>query len=75
MVGPERISPNLPAAWKKLSYTLLWKGQRLEVTVSKGMVEIVNQTQTASVTLEVWGEEHTFGAKLIRLKKEIWPML
>ena len=57
--GKLRISPNLPKAWKKLSYTLLWKGQKLAVTVTPGMVEIVNQTGNMPITLEVWDENHT----------------
>ncbi len=32
--GKLRNSPNLPNAWKKLSCTLLWKGQKLAVTVT-----------------------------------------
>lgn len=69
--GKLRISPNLPAAWKKLSYTLLWKGQKLSVTVFKDMVEIVNETKTTPITLEIWGEEHTFEEDLVCLKKNI----
>ncbi|NBI67409.1 hypothetical protein D1646_11425 [Pseudoflavonifractor sp. 60] len=34
MGGKLRISLNPPAAWKKLSYTLLWRGQKLNVTVT-----------------------------------------
>lgn len=67
--GKLRISPNLPAAWKKLSYTLMWKGQRLAVTVMPGMVEIINQTESAPVVLEVWGEEYTFEKELVVLNK------
>ena len=63
--GKLRISPNLPKAWNKLSYTLLWKGQKLTVTVTPGMVELVNQTGSASITLEVWGQEYTFEQELI----------
>lgn len=63
--GKLRISPNLPKAWKKLSYTLMWKGQKLAVTVSPGMVEIVNQTGSGPVSLEVWGKNHTFEKELI----------
>lgn len=67
--GKLRISPNLPKAWKKLSYTLLWKGQKLAVTVTPGMVEIVNQTGNMPITLEVWDENHTFEKELIIIKK------
>ena len=55
--GKLRISPNLPAAWRKLSYTLLWKGQKLNVTVSPRMVQITGEKQQEPVTLEVWEQE------------------
>ena len=67
--GKLRISPNLPKAWNKLSYTLLWKGQKLAVTVSPGIVEIINQTESAPVALEVWGEGYTFEKELVVLNK------
>ena len=67
--GKLRISPNLPKAWNKLNYTLMWKGQKLAVTVSPEMVEIVNQTGNAPVSLEVWGEDYTFDKELILVKK------
>ena len=62
--GNLRISPNLPKAWEKLTYTLLWKGQKLAVTVTPDMVEIVNQTGNRLIALEVWGKEYTFESKL-----------
>ncbi len=67
--GRLRISPNLPRAWKKLSYTLLWRGQKLAVTVTPGAVEIVNQTNKEPVALEVWGEDHGFEKELIVPKR------
>lgn len=67
--GKLRISPNLPQKWNKLSYTLLWKGQKLAVTVSKGMVEVINVTKTSPITLAVWGKEYTFEKDLVCLKK------
>lgn len=67
--GKLRISPNLPAAWKKLSYTLLWKGQKLNVTVTPRMVQITGEKQQEPVTLEVWGQEYDFNEELIVIKK------
>ena len=58
--GKLRISPCLPAAWKRLRYVVQWRGQRLAVTATKEGVELVNETRTAPVTLEVWGREVTF---------------
>lgn len=41
--GKLRISPNLSASWKKLNYTLLWKGQKLNVTITPKMVQITGE--------------------------------
>ena len=57
LAGRLRINPVLPDAWKKLSYTLLWRGQRLSVTVTPDAVSITNETGTATVSLEIWGRE------------------
>lgn len=61
--------PELYAAWKKLSYTLLWKGQKLNVTVTPRMVQITGEKQKEPVTLEVWGQEYDFQEELIVIKK------
>ncbi|MCD8188891.1 MAG: glycoside hydrolase family 65 protein [Clostridiales bacterium] len=58
--GKLRISPNLPKAWNELTYTILWRGQKLNVTVTQDTVSIVNETKTAPISLEVWGKEYTF---------------
>lgn len=68
--GRLRISPNLPKAWKKLCYTLLWKGQRLAVTVTPTAVEINNETGSSPVELEVWGKEYAIEQELIVCKKK-----
>lgn len=54
--GKLRIDPRLPKAWDKLTYTLLWKGQKLEVTVTKDNTEIRNLTGTKTVEVEVDGQ-------------------
>lgn len=54
--GKLRIAPRLPKAWDKLTYTLLWKGQKLEVTVTKDNTEIRNLTGTKTVEVEVDGQ-------------------
>ncbi len=58
--GKLRISPNMPKAWNSLRYTILWKGQKLSVTAAADSVEIVNETGSAPVTVEVWGKSYTF---------------
>lgn len=54
--GKLRIAPRLPKAWDKLTYTLLWKGQKLEVTVTKDSTEVRNLTGTKTVEVEVDGQ-------------------
>ena len=58
--GKLRIAPRLPEAWDKLTYTLLWKGQKLEVTVTKDSTEVRNLTGTKTVEVEVNGQMKSF---------------
>lgn len=58
--GKLRISPALPAAWKSFKYTLMWKGQKLAVTVSADSVKVENVTGREEVTVEIWGNEYSF---------------
>ena len=50
----------MPKAWNKLRYTVLWKGQKFSVTATADSVEIVNETGSAPVTVEVWNNSYTF---------------
>ena len=54
--GQLRIAPRLPEVWDKLTYTLLWKGQKLEVTVTKDNTKVRNLTGTKAVEVEVNGQ-------------------
>ena len=62
--GKLRIDPKLPEAWSKLSYTILWHGQKLAVTVTKDSVYIVNETHTKNVELVVKGKQYTLDQEL-----------
>ncbi len=62
--GKLRISPALPRAWNRLRYGIQWKGQRLDVTVTKKSLRIVNETGSAPVSLEVWGKDYSFTREL-----------
>lgn len=62
--GSLRINPILPEGWKKLSYTILWKGQKLAVEVSKEKIQIRNLTGSAPLEIEVAGEKRTLGSSL-----------
>ncbi|MCD8329571.1 MAG: glycoside hydrolase family 65 protein [Lachnospiraceae bacterium] len=55
--GKLRIDPLLPAAWERLSYTILWKGQKLAVEVTGSEIAVENLTGTAPVSLTVAGED------------------
>jgi len=44
-----RIDPNLPEAWKSLSFVIKWHGQRLEIYVDHESLSVVNATGTADV--------------------------
>lgn len=60
--GRLRIDPCLPEAWKKLTYEIIWHGQRLNVSVTHEQVRVKNLTKTEAVELElckkiVWLED------------------
>ena len=63
--GKLRIRPRLPKGWDKLSYTLLWKGQKLQVTVTQEKLTVQNLTQTATVELELNGTQCTLGDQAV----------
>lgn len=56
--GRLRIDPCLPDAWKKLTYEIIWHGQRLRVSITHEEVRVKNLTKTEFVELELCG--HTF---------------
>ncbi len=62
--GKLRINPVLPDAWDKLCFTVLWKGQKLSVEVSKDTVTVKNLTGDTPVELEVAGRPQTLVSSL-----------
>lgn len=58
--GKLRIEPRLPENWDRLSYTVMWKGEKLAVTVTKDDVKVENTTGTKKVTVTVNGTEMEF---------------
>lgn len=54
--GKLRIRPTLPDEWNKLSYTIIWKGQKLAVEATKDSVDVKNLTKTAEVEVEINGK-------------------
>lgn len=57
--GRLRICPSLPDAWSKLTYTIMWKGQKLAVEVVKDDVKVENLTGTRKVDVEINGKIFT----------------
>lgn len=55
--GKLRIEPKLPKGWEKLQFTILWQGQKLQVTATKTDVSVENLTGTAPVTFTLNGVE------------------
>ena len=41
--GHLRITPNCPKQWEKFTYPIYWKGNKLDVTVCKDGVEVINE--------------------------------
>ena len=41
--GHLRIAPNCPKQWGKFTYPIYWKGNKLDVTVCKDGVEVINE--------------------------------
>ncbi|MCC8045921.1 MAG: glycoside hydrolase family 65 protein [Clostridiales bacterium] len=62
--GKLRINPLLPDEWEKLSYTIIWKGQKLAVEVTKDEIVIENLTGNAPVELEVAGQPCVLEGKM-----------
>lgn len=62
--GNLRINPALPDNWEKLSYTLMWKGEKLAVDITKDTIQIKNLTGTKIVEVEVTGEKRAVVGEL-----------
>ena len=54
--GKLRIEPRLPENWNKLSFTIIWKGEKLGVTVTRDGVDVRNLTGSKKVELTVQGK-------------------
>ncbi len=64
--GKLRIDPILPDAWEGLSYTLWWKGQKLEVDITHDSVTVTNLTGTDPVEILLAGKTVIFKDKAVR---------
>jgi hypothetical glycosyl hydrolase len=66
MLGGElRIDSRLPKEWKNLEFPINWKGDRLEVQVTKTEIKIENTTKINSeIEIEVHGRKYMLTDKL-----------
>lgn len=62
--GNLRINPALPDNWEKLSYTLMWKGEKLAVEITKDTIQIKNLTGKKIVEVEAAGEKRAVVGEL-----------
>ena len=49
MNGQLRIEPKLPESWNSLQFSIIWKGQKLQVFVDKQKLLVKNCTATKKV--------------------------
>ena len=68
--GKLRVSPALPEAWNRLRYRFFWKGQWISVEITKAGVTLVNETGTAPVEVEIWGETRVFTDRITADRQE-----
>lgn len=54
--GKLRIHPFLPDEWTKLTYSVIWHGQNLEISATHENVTVRNLTGTEKVELELCGK-------------------
>lgn len=55
--GKLRISPTLPEAWEELKFSIMWKGEYLDVEVTSETVSITRQERSEQpISVEVYGE-------------------
>lgn len=57
--GKLRIEPNLPKAWSKLQFNIIWKGQILHITIVKDRFTIDNKTREKDITIIHKGKVYT----------------
>lgn len=56
--GNLRVCPSLPDAWRKLDFAIFWHGQRLHMVIDHNSLEIVNETGSQAVEVEIYGEKY-----------------
>ncbi|MNV88374.1 Kojibiose phosphorylase [compost metagenome] len=69
--GSLRLNPKLPQAWERLSFPLAWQGERLQVTVTRGKLEVERLTSgLGELTLLIHGREYVLKDRIVTDLKE-----
>ena len=53
-----RIEPHLPDEWRSASANIIWRGERLEITVTKEKLTVKNLTGGKAVSVLHKGRRH-----------------
>lgn len=62
--GNLRICPALPENWKRLEFSVFWHGQRLRIVVDHENLQVINETGTETVEMEVYGENYQIAGEI-----------
>ena len=55
------LTPQLPSAWSRLAFPIVWKGQRAFVDITDGSAAVTNRSD-APLDVQVWGRRLTIDA-------------
>ncbi|WP_327204757.1 glycosyl hydrolase family 65 protein [Paenibacillus sp. DMB20] len=70
--GTLRLNPKLPKAWERLSFPLAWKGERLQVTVTPGKLEVERlSSRTDELAILIHGREYLLKDRIVTELKEV----
>lgn len=69
--GKLRIEPHLPKNWDKLTYTLIWKGQKLRITATQTELQVENLTGEAEVEFDWRGQVYRLNSS-VRIELADW---
>ncbi|EUJ23176.1 glycosyl transferase family protein [Listeria grandensis FSL F6-0971] len=55
--GELHLNPRLPAEWKRLAFSFVWHGERLEIELESDKIRVTKET-TAPIQIHIFGEKH-----------------
>ena len=62
--GTLNINPKLPKAWDKLSFSIYWKNEKINIDISKQLIKITKDSKT-TVDLVVKGKKYSILKEII----------